>query len=759
MLPSAAEPTLRSQSRFARLIGWIAGSIATIVAVSLPAGFFWLSYSAQITETTIAARLHAAFVTQAIVASQGDWRREVGGLIDLPLTPTELPEARLIRDHTGSVVTHSEGEPQAPTLTRHAELVGRDGPVGRIEVVRSLVPLLVQTAVVAALGIALGLAIFVTLRVLPLNALRRTLAALERQQQRALREAEQQLRIVFEHSVEGILTFSPDGCIATCNPAASKLFGVAADALAGRRITTLIEAPPGWSGTDCLPLRQWESTARRVDAPSFPVELTVSETMVTGERQLIGIVRDITERKLAQDRLAFLANYDSLTGLPNRSLFRDRLAQAMERARRSGRTMALLFLDLDHFKTINDSLGHDVGDRLLQHVAQALRTCLRKADTVARNTTEDFTVSRLGGDEFTVIAENLDGPAAAQTVAQRLIEALHQPFSTGTQEIFVSTSVGITIFPLDETDLDGLIKHADIAMYRSKELGRNTYHFYSADLNAHAVDRLRMEGELRHALERNEFVLYYQPKADLRSGRITGVEALLRWNRPGVGLTAPASFIPLLEDIGLIVPVGDWVLRTACRQAAVWQQAGLPPLRLAVNLSARQFKQQDIGAAVSRVLFETGLDASRLELELTESMLMEDSEASAHILKNLVEMGTRVAIDDFGTGYSSLSYLKRFNVHTLKIDRSFVRDIPDDPDDCAIGSAVIALARSLRLRVVAEGVESEAQLAFLRDQGCDEFQGYLLSRPLPAAEFERWIARAPELPARTAAHPATLPAA
>jgi diguanylate cyclase (GGDEF)-like protein len=518
------------------------------------------------------------------------------------------------------------------------------------------------------------------------------------------------------------------------------MFGYAGGAMAGMPMREILQPPPGAGEHDPFPVRQWETVARRNDGNEFSVDIAVSETSITGVHQRIGIIRDITERKRTEKRLSYLANYDSLTGLPNRTLFRDRLEQSMARAGRNGQQLALMFLDLDRFKTINDSLGHDVGDQLLKHVARALSGCLRKTDSVTRNMRDDsdIMVSRLGGDEFTVLVEGLPGPEPVTVVAQRVLEALALPFMVGEDELYITTSIGITLYPDDSTDLDGLIKKADMAMYRAKDLGRNTYYFYNDALNVEAAERHALEGSLRHALERDEFALHYQPKADLATGRITGVEALLRWQPLGHAPVGPDKFVPILEDTGLIVPVGTWVIRQACEQMMAWRRAGIPPFKLAVNLSARQFRQQDLTSDVATILEETGFEPEHLEVELTESMLMDDAEGGVRILAALAASGIRIAIDDFGTGHSSLAYLKRFSVHTLKIDRSFVRNTPDDPEDSAIAVAVIALANALKLKVVAEGVETTAQAEFLREQGCDEMQGYLLSRPLNPEAFAAW---------------------
>ena len=451
--------------------------------------------------------------------------------------------------------------------------------------------------------------------------------------------------------------------------------------------------------------------------------------------------REISERAQNEARLTRMANFDNLTGLPNRVLFHERLRQAIARARRSNLPFALMFLDLDRFKNINDSLGHDIGDQLLMAVSSVIAECVRDTDAIGRFEEGGAIegIFRLGGDEFTILTEELAGPDAAQAIARRILDTLGRPFMVGEHELFVSASIGITVYNNDDTDQEALIKQADMAMYRAKELGRDTYSFFDEELNKEAGHRHQLEGRLRHALERHEFLLHYQPKADLRTGRVTGVEALLRWQPAGHALVGPTEFIAVLEETGLIVAVGAWVIREATTQMVSWERQGMQPINLAVNLSARQFRHQDLVGQIAATLAETGFDPARLELELTESMLIDDSESVLDIMTRLGAMGVKIAIDDFGTGHSSLSYLKRFNVDTLKIDRSFVMGTPEDAEDGAIATAVIALGHGLALKVVAEGVERREQADFLRAQGCDELQGYLLSRPLDATAFAPWF--------------------
>jgi diguanylate cyclase (GGDEF)-like protein/PAS domain S-box-containing protein len=434
------------------------------------------------------------------------------------------------------------------------------------------------------------------------------------------------------------------------------------------------------------------------------------------------------QRREVEERLAQLAQYDVLTGLPNRSLFLDRLHQAMARARRSGAMIGLMFFDLDRFKQINDTLGHSTGDKVLQIVATRLKEQLREVDTI----------SRLGGDEFTLIVEGVPSSARLVTVAHKVREAVAAPMHIDGREIFVSTSIGITVFPRDGTEVDELLKNADIAMYRVKQEGRNGHQFYREDMSVSTSDRMYVEAGLRQALGREELQLHYQPSVCVRSGRILGMEALLRWNGPG-GTTGPAAFIPVAEETGLIVDIGRWVLEAACAQAAAWQRQGLGPLLLTVNVSARQFLHRDLFDVVAYALDRSRLPPSQLGLEITESMLMQQAAEVTDALTRLDGLGVRLAIDDFGTGYSSLTYLKRFPVRGIKIDQSFIGNIPADPDDVAIVRAIVAMARSLEISVTAEGVETREQLELLQELECDTYQGYLFSRPVPAEAFEELV--------------------
>ncbi len=435
------------------------------------------------------------------------------------------------------------------------------------------------------------------------------------------------------------------------------------------------------------------------------------------------------KRKHAEETLRFVATHDALTDLGNRAIFTEQLARALARVARYGRGLAVLFVDIDRFKIVNDTLGHSAGDRMLQECARRLKDCLRASDTVAR----------LGGDEFVVMVEEFSGPRDAIAVAQKILTNLGRPLVLEGQELLPSASIGIAIAPEDGADVEMLLKNADIAMYRAKDQGRNNYQFYSSQMNKHTFERLAMESSLRKAIERGDFLLHYQPKLHLESGTISGVEALVRWQHPDLGMVPPAQFIPLAEETGLIGQIGEWVLRTACEQGRKWRETGLPPIRIAINLSARQFAQKNLLADVARIMEQTGIAADCLEFEITESLVMQNPEHATQMLYKLRAMGITLSIDDFGTGYSSLGYLKRFPINCIKVDRSFIKDIPNDKDDMAITRGVIALGHSLRLKVVAEGVETQDQHEFLQENGCDEMQGYLFSKPLPAEDITKLL--------------------
>ena len=453
-----------------------------------------------------------------------------------------------------------------------------------------------------------------------------------------------------------------------------------------------------------------------------------SESLPSGERRIRGIAQDVTAARVAAEHIAFLAHYDVLTGLPNRTQWNDRAQRELHSAAAQGELLAVLFIDLDHFNAINDSLGHPVGDQLLSRVARRFQACLRDGDFLAR----------LGGDEFVVMLPDLPHAEDAAVVARKLLAALQAPMSIDGHDLVASASIGIAVYPADGDDVSTLLKHADVAMYCAKDQGRNAYHYFKPEMDVHALERLMLENALRRAVDRDELVLHYQPQVAADDGRVSGCEALVRWQHPELGLLQPGQFIAVAESSGLIVPLGHWVLRTACRQLARWQAQGRK-LLMAVNISALQFRQSGFYDGVCEVLRQTGADPAGLELELTESALMEPTPEILGRMQKLRDLGIKLALDDFGTGYSSLSYLKRLPIHRLKLDRSFVKDIPDDLEDVAIATATLSMARDLGMEVVAEGVENEVQHQFLRERGCAIMQGYLFSRPLPKEQLENWL--------------------
>ena len=481
-----------------------------------------------------------------------------------------------------------------------------------------------------------------------------------------------------------------------------------------------------------------DGTMRWVHERAFPVRDPAGVVY-----RIAGITEDITERKRSEERLIYLAHYDHLSGLPNRALFQDRLAQGLAQSEREHWITAVMFIDLDRFKVINDTLGHAAGDKLVMAVARRLSHTVRSGDTV----------SRLGGDEFALILQNLGKGPDAAVVAQKVLEVLSEPFDIEGHEIFVTASIGITIYPTDSYVPEALLKNADSAMYRAKQLGRNNFQFYTTEMNARSGENLHLENSLRRALDRREFLLHYQPKADVRSGRITGVEALLRWQHPEFGMVSPGKFIPLLEETGLIVPTGEWVIQAACGQLRAWRDQGVPAVPISVNLSGRQFQHKDLVRSITGSITAAGIDPALIEVELTESSLMSNPDEANLVLHALKDFGVQIAVDDFGTGYSSLAYLKRFRIDSLKIDRSFVQDIIHDNDDAAIVRAVITLAHSLKLIVVAEGVETEEQLSFLINNGCDQVQGYLLSVPLPVSACTQLLTEGRKLRQHTSGTP------
>ncbi len=551
--------------------------------------------------------------------------------------------------------------------------------------------------------------------------------------QSQLVRAEEKYRAIFEDAVVGIFQTTPDGRPLSINRALAKMHKYESPeqflAEVSNVLRQLFVDPSRMD--DLRQIVAKDGIVRAAEVEVYCSDRTKKWVVMnlraacdpTGKVLLHeGTVEDITDRKAAEERVQYLAYYDALTGLSNRTLLRDRLSKALASARRQEEKVALLFLDLDRFKDINDSLGHSVGDLLLQEVAQRLKKWAREQDTVAR----------LSGDEFLIVLTKIKDISDAAVAAERLMDAMTPEFEVQGHALSITCSLGISIFPEHGADAETLIKNADAAMYYTKDCGRNNFRFFTEDMNARVMERLTLERSLRLALEKNELFLVYQPQMDIGTGRIIGLEALLRWQHPELGLVPPDKFIRIAENSGLIMPIGEWVLRTACSQARQWQDEGLLAVPVAVNVSAVQFRQEGFRELIGRVLQETRLASQYLELELTESLLLSNAHVTFSVLRELRAMGLKLAIDDFGTGYSSLSYLKQFPVSKLKINRSFVREVAVNPDDAAITAAIIAMARNLSLKVIAEGVENEAQMSFLRLHKCDEIQGYYFSEPLAA---------------------------
>jgi diguanylate cyclase (GGDEF)-like protein/PAS domain S-box-containing protein len=557
--------------------------------------------------------------------------------------------------------------------------------------------------------------------------------------EKALRESEEKYSSLFQHSNDAIFVHDLSGAILDANEKVLDQFQYTKSEILSMNVADIYpdEALPiskkAFKKVAETGFVDFEVDFRTKDGEVFPAEVSSSLFKIGGREVIQSIVRDITDRKRAVEQIAYMAYHDSLTNLPNRHLLKDRLQQAISSAKDYNRIVAVFFLDLDNFKRINDTLGHDRGDKLLQNVADRLQGYIRNSDSIARLKAERgvTTIARLGGDEFTILLTELKHVKDAATVAQRILDLFNEPFEVESHEIFITTSIGISVYPDDGDTVDTLLKHADTAMYHAKEQAKNNYQFYKESMNITTVERLDLENKLRKALDKGEFVLYYQPQLDTRTNKITAVEALIRWIHPDKGMILPMTFIPAAEETGLIIPIGEWILRTACNQNKTWQRAGLPPIRVTVNISGVQFRQKTFVKMVNKVLEESGLDPQYLELELTETILMQTTDTAVSTVKALKSLGIRLSIDDFGTGYCSLNYLKSFPIDTLKIDQSFIRDLSINHEDKAIIQAIIALGHGLKLHVIAEGVETKQQLAYLSEKESDAVQGFLLSKPLP----------------------------
>ncbi|MBF0183501.1 MAG: EAL domain-containing protein [Magnetococcales bacterium] len=557
----------------------------------------------------------------------------------------------------------------------------------------------------------------------------------------ALSEAEKQLNItqhVLEHAVEGVMITDRDGKIVAVNPAFTAITGYTEEEAIGQTPRLLRSNRQQHSfyenmWQEIVEHGHWKGEIwnRRKNGEAYPqfATITAIRDLSGHPSHYISVFHDLTPLQARDQALRFAGQHDTLTGLPNRDLFMDRLSQAIGHASRSNTRLLVLFFDIDRFQNINNQLNYISGDQLLQDIAGRLRDFIREGDTLAR----------MGGDSFAFILREIRQPEDALVVVNKLVKAIAHPFLVGQTELHITTSIGITLYPDDGDHPLALVKNAEIALTRAKNAGRDTYQFYKPAMGDQVDRRLLMEKDLRTALEHQQFILHYQPKVDVRTNGIVGMEALVRWIHPSSGMVSPAEFIPIAEETGLVIPMGEWILSSACRQTRAWLDAGYGPLKVAVNLSARQFRQPGLYNLIATTLQESGLDAASLELEITESMMVENVEEAIQVLTRLRSLGLSIAMDDFGTGYSSLSYLKRFPIQTLKIDRSFIRDLPHHADDVAIVRAIVAMGKSLRLQVVAEGVENKEQLDFIAENHIDEIQGFFYSRPLPADSFVRLL--------------------
>ncbi|UFS69396.1 EAL domain-containing protein [Geomonas sp. RF6] len=723
----------------------IAVLLACVIATVLPAGYFAVSYE------NLAGRLEAEAEMNGRMVNR--FLREIPALDHyyslrlhelLSLRPKHgPPEIRQLLDMDGNELASTGTTLTPPLLQRHYLIMEKGKPVARLEISASYREVLVDSAAVAALGIILGITLYLGMRTLPLRAAAKA--------EEALTEANDFLSQVMQSSTNGIFVLDTQLVVMMANPRAGELLGFDEEAMTGRPFLDLL---PEKEGALLEPLRKvLEGEAPMVhfemevqcDLPTPTVISCGAAPVIRGDavRSIVISAEDITERKLAEEHILHMAYFDDLTGLPNRTFFSDQVESALALAQRATGKAAIMLVDLDNFKRINDTLGHRLGDQVLKTVSERLKRSLRKSDLLHRPGASDDVeiVARFGGDEFTILLGIIKDDNDPAIVAQRVIEAFAEPMPLEEHEVFVTMSIGISIYPKDGTTLDILLKNADTAMYKAKLGGKNRYQFYRHSMNENALARLTLENGLHKALEQGDFLLYYQPKMHLASGEITGVEALLRWKHPEIGMISPQEFIPIAEENGLIVPITEWVIAEACRQVKAWQTEGYPPLAVAVNISTHLFMQENLVRIVQKALEASGLEPKYLELEITESVMLQETSHTLGILGRLQQIGVFISIDDFGTGYSSFSYLKKLPVNAIKIDRSFIKDLSNHREDVAIVKAIIATGQSLGLKVVAEGVETVEQLHFLAAQGCDEMQGFLLSKPLPPDPIAGFVAQ------------------
>lgn len=711
----------------------LAATLAVAAAIVLPLIYLLFSYQFEKGNLQAETQATATIIERLLQENPALRPQEATQLKNLlHAAKVNTQQQRFALLDADGVQLSSYGFIAAPTLSRTISLNGTGENAGlQIKISRSLRPTIFNGRPYLLLGLLLGGILFTLLRALPLKALAKA--------EKSRQESEEHYRILVENQTDMMVKLDPGGNILFASPSFCEKFAAEEKLLIGQNINIFVNSDDLETKQHALqvllkpPYRCYYEHRTQTDEGLR--WLGWSEKLLfdsKGKMQaIVGMGRDITDRKHAEDEIQQLAYYDSLTNLPNRRLLLDRLKQSILHAERDNHQMSVLFLDLDRFKNVNDSLGHDVGDQLLQQLAIRISGCLRETDTVAR----------LGGDEFILLLPKIksDHEDYVTLVAQKVLHSINKPIILNGRELFISSSIGISVYPNDGSDAKTLMKNADLAMYQAKEYGRNNFQFFSAELNEKVQEQLLLEHSLRRALENEEFFLVYQPKMDLAKGVLSGMECLLRWRHPELGLVCPDRFIPIAEETGLINDIGEWTLRTACKQLHQWLQAGFPALPMAVNMAGNQLKHGDLVATIDRILLETEVPPQLLELELTESSIMSSAETTIKILKQLKALDVSVAIDDFGTGYSSLSYLKYFPIDRIKIDRTFINDINPYSDDSAITKAIIAMAQSLQLEVTAEGVENEDQLNFLIEHNCNEIQGYLYSRPLSIDDMENFL--------------------
>lgn len=718
-----------AQRHLNRVIVLLAGAAALLAALLPPVGYFALASRYQQGILSAIAELEADHVTALVITAPDIWKYQQIRLDELLERRPGIGNVQLCRivDLEGQVIAEKGTYPHWPSIKGIFLIHDAGVPVARIETVQSLRPILFRALGVLLCSTGIAVVVFRATLILPTRAVAAA--------QRSLAESEQKYRGLFLRTHEAVLLLelarnNTDATIVEANPACNKLFLKNGSDLVGQQSKPLF----GLLHEEMIAsfqqvLQDGKTISLERELPGLDKVLAIS-ILPTEVQRVVVIFSDVTEHRAAERQVQQLASFDFLTGLPNRALLNDRLEQAMLNCSRRECKVAVFFLDLDHFKTVNDSLGHGVGDLLLQAVAKRLERGIRQSDTIART----------GGDEFVIITMGLHDELNASLVASTIIRSLDEPFWIADREIFISGSLGISIYPDDAEDAGALLKNADMAMYVAKGQGRNCYHYYSKQLQERAIEHLEIETALRHAVANNQLSLAYQPQFDARNGTVIGMEALLRWNNPdGTPYLSPLQIITIAEKNGLIIPIGEWVLHTACKQLRQWQHQGLATPRLAINLSAVQFEQAGLVQMVQEILRKNNLSPDCIELELTESAIMHHPDEAKKKLQELKQLGVCLALDDFGTGYSSLSYLKLFPIDRVKIDRSFVNEAPTNNDDSAIVETVISLASNMRMQVIAEGVETQEHVEFLLAKGCHEMQGYYYARPLPADQCEKLL--------------------